>query len=373
MKRIGFLVAAVLVVAAGAFLLRQGPSTGPEAGRTKPPPQVRVTTATTDLIAEILELTGSVEPYRLARLASPAEGPVASLHAREGDRVSVGTPLLAIGRNEGAAALIASLREEVRKEEDNLRRTRQLVESDALAGEQLDRARSDYERARAQLIRAEESAGDYNLSAPWSGIVSRVLVREGDYVAPRTPLIELYDPSSLVIRAAVPERHATRVQEGLSVAVTLDAYPGRQIQGRIVRVYAYLDERTRTRTFEIELPAELALLPGMFARLRLPLAQVDDAIVIPRDAVMTTPAGPLVVFVVDGGLAQRRIVAPGIEEGARVQILRGIGAGEQVVVAGQERLKDGAAVRVLPADASGEAAEKKPVQRPVPGQGTDRR
>ncbi|MFW6237118.1 MAG: hypothetical protein ACOC3F_01910, partial [Desulfosudaceae bacterium] len=95
--------------------------------KQKPPPLVRVLAATQSDISKVLELTGSVEPYRVARLASPAEGPVTDVHVREADRAAAGQPLLTIGREEGVEALIASLREALKKEENNLNRTRRLV------------------------------------------------------------------------------------------------------------------------------------------------------------------------------------------------------------------------------------------------------
>ncbi len=348
MKRSVLILSLLAVVAAAALLFWRGGAPAGPGGGAKPPPMVRVVGALTASISETVELTGSVEPYRQAQLASPAEGPIRSLHVREGDHVKAGERLVAIGRTEGVDALMASLREEVRKEEDNLRRTRELVESDALPVEDLDRVRADYERVRAQLIKAEEAAGDYLLSAPWDGVVSQVWVKEGGFVGPRTPLVELYDPASLVVSAAVAERYAPRVREGLEVAVTLDAYPGVPLRGRIARVYPRLDERTRTRTFEVEVAGAVDLLPGMFARLRLPLTTVGDAVIVPDAALMTGSKGQAVVFVVQEGKAQRRPVRTGIEERARVQIVSGLAAGEKVVVTGQERLKDGAAVRVMP-------------------------
>jgi membrane fusion protein (multidrug efflux system) len=305
-----------------------------------------VISASKQEISSILELTGSVEPYRLAQLASPAEGPVLDLSVREGDRVKAGDRLLSIGRKEGIAALVVSLREELKKEEDNLRRTRQLVEGDALPGEQLDQARASYEGVRAQLVKAEESALDYDIVAPWDGVISRLLVKEGDFVPPRGALLEMYDPYSLVIRAAVPERYAAEVRADMRVGVSLDAYPESALEGRIVRVYPYLDPHTRTRNMEIVLAGPIDLLPGMFARLKLRMKTAKDAVVVPTEAVATTTAGQHVVFVVEGGKASIRQVETGIEEGNRVQIVSGLNPGDKVVVAGNEALKDGDPVRL---------------------------
>ena len=313
----------------------------------KKPQEVRVVSVTKSAISQTLELTGSVEPYRIAQLASPAEGPVLNLRVREGDLVKAGDTLLSIGRKKGVDALIFSFREDLKKEEDNLKRTQQLVQNDALPGEQLDQAKASYERARAQLTKAEETAQDYFVAAPWVGVVSRLKVKEGDFVVPRAPLVEIYDPVSLVIRVAIPEKYAAGIRKGSSVTARLDAYPGAIFAARIVRLYPYLDERVRTRTIEVGVTDPVDLLPGMFARLILKLKQVDDAIVVPLAALITTPEGGKVVFVVKDGKAIRRKVKTGIEESDRIQVLEGINPGDKVIVSGHKDLKDGMDVRVI--------------------------
>ena len=313
---------------------------------TKKPQEVRVISVAKSAISQTLELTGSVEPYRIAQLASPAEGPVLNLRVREGDLVKAGDTLLSIGRKKGVDALILSLREDLKKEEDNLKRTQQLVQNDALPGEQLDQAKASYERARAQLTKAEEMAQDYSVAAPWVGVVSRLKVKEGDFVVPRAPLVEIYDPVSLVIRVGIPEKYAAGIRKGSSVTARLDAYPGATFAARIVRVYPYLDERVRTRTIEVGVTDSVDLLPGMFARLILKLKQVDDAIVVPLAALITTPEGGKVVFVVHDSKAIQRKVKTGIEASDRIQVLEGINPGDKVIVSGHKELKDGMDVRM---------------------------
>ena len=321
---------------------------------TKKVPEVRVVVAARSTISQTLELTGSVEPFRIAQLASPAEGPVINLLVREGDRLNAGAELLAIGRTEGVSATTTSLRADAEKEQQNLERVRQLVQSGALPGEQLDIAKASYERAQAQLVKAEESAHDYSITAPWDGIVSRLKVRDGDFVAPRTPLVEMYDPRSLLIRAAVPEECAVAIRAGMALSVVLDAYPDTEFQARVDRVYPSLDPRTRTRTLEAKISGPVKLLPGMFARLKLAIETAEDAVVVPVEAVVKNPAGRPVAFVLDGGKATQRPVETGIEAANRIQIVTGLQPGDNVIVAGNERLKDGDAVRVAGEKPGGE-------------------
>jgi len=362
MKRLTILITLIigLLALTGTILIRGVPSGKSETNQPldqRQPPSVRAIAASKATISSGLELTGSVEPYRVARLASPAEGPVARIRVREADHVRAGDALLSIGRKKGIDALITSLREELRKEDDNLRRTRELVESEALPGEQLDQARAAYEKVRAQLAQAQETARDYTITAPWAGVVSRVNVKEGEFVAPRAVLLEMYDPLSLVIRAAIPEKHAAEVVAGMRVDVRLDAYPDDVIQGRIQRVYPYLDSRLRTRTVEISLDEAVNLLPGMFARLTLFLENVEEAVTVPVEALVSMPKGQ-VVFVFEDGKAVARRVETGIEADGLIQVVSGIQPGDKVIVAGNEKLKDGAQVRLAGAENTGQGKKK---------------
>lgn len=298
-------------------------------------------------IVHAIELNGTVKPYRLARLASPAEGPVLKLQAREGDAVNVGKTLLTIGRKRSVDALIAYLTEELQKEEDNLNRTRRLVEGKALPGEELDKAKANFERIRSQLASAQESSRDYRIAAPFSGMVSRLFVSEGDFVAPRSALAEIYDPATLVLRATVNERYAAMLKMDMPSDITLDAYPNRSVTGRISRLYPYLDDRTRARTIEISIDQEVDLLPGMFGRIRLLVDTVPDAVTVPVNALLVTPRGDSIVFVVRDGKAVRRKVTVGIEDAGRLQILSGVNPEERVIVSGNEKLKDGSPIRLL--------------------------
>jgi len=316
-----------------------------EAQKAKPIPVVAVQKAQVAPISRTLELTGTATPTRQARLASPGEGPIQNCRVREGNLVKRGERVLTIGRSGAAAAQVTAMAESVKEQEAELNRTKILVQSGAIPGSQLDTAKAKYEGARALMAKARESAGDYSVAAPWDGMVSKVLVKDGDFVAPRAPLVEMYDPNSLVIRLAVPEAQSTLVLKGMPVKVQMDAYPGKTFEGKISLVYPDLDTRMRTRTAEVKLDYPVALIPGMFARLQVGLETATDAVVVPGDAVLVMPNGEKVAFIIKDGKAQRRVVQTGLEAGGQVQIISGIQPGEAVVTAGNEKLKDGMEVK----------------------------
>ena len=202
------------------------------------------------------------------------------------------------------------------------------------------------EEAAARLALAKAHLAECVIAAPFDGTITKVYVRAGDLASAKVPLLEMFAPSSLVVRFAVPEAHAAAVRRGLGLHVTLDAMPGQKFSAEVARVYPQLDEVMRTRTVEAGLTESAELVPNMFARLALELQKAENAILVPAEAVLTTPAGGHVVFVVDQGKVHRRGVELGIRQKQVVQAVKGVKPDERVVVAGQTALRDGQAVRI---------------------------
>lgn len=328
-----------------------------QAQQARPKPLVVTKAIETGEIASTLQLTGSIEPTKVARLASPAEGPISNCRVREGDHVKEGETVLSIGRRKATEALLASAGQDVTTEQEELARIEKLVESGAIPRDQLDLARTKFHRAVAQRERVKESSDDYEVVAPWNGTVSKVLVADGNYVVPRTVMVEIFDPKSLVVRTAAPEAQSEALRPGMDVALTLDAYPGKTFRGKISRIYPELDRRMRTRTTEVEVTDKIDLVPGMFARLSLTLKSEKNIIAVPQEAVLVTPKGFKVAYVLEDGKALQRKVTTGIEGNGKIQILSGLTAGEHLVVAGNEKLKDGLEVRVQGAGAEGKKSQ----------------
>ncbi len=269
-------------------------------------------------------------------------------------------------------------------EQADMKRVVQLVEKGILASEELERARvklvaaeaklksarrqlemleegfrpteiavqeAVVKQAAAQLKLAQARLNECVITAPFTGIITRVYVRKGDMAfmpkaATAAPLLEMADLSSLVVRCAVPEANASKVAPGMKGQVRLDALPGKTLPASVTRVFPQLDPRMRTRTIELTTKDNGALAPGMFGRVRLILESVPDAVTVPVHAVIVSPTGARMAFVAADGKAVQRKVQTGIEEGGRIQILSGLKPGEKVIVSGQERLKDGAEIRL---------------------------
>ncbi len=340
----------------------------PAAAAKKPPPAVSVETVAPREFVERLALTGSIEPTIVAELSSPAEGPIYDCRVREGDRVTAGDTLLGIGRETSVTANVAAAEEELQRKQRDFDRFSSLATRNVLAADELDRARAELERARAGLTQAQQAASDYVLKAPWPGIVARVHVADGKYVAPRTALVDLFDPSSLVLRFQVPERHVFAIEKGDAIEARFDAFPDRPFTLAITRAFPEIDRRLRTRTFEAALPLDqVDFAPGQFARIAVALQTVPQAITIPVEAMATgTDGQPFVFVVATDGTARAVPIIPGTEQDGRVLVADGLATGDRLIVNGAEKVRAGEPVRVAvqPPAAPGTAPETSPRETP---------
>lgn len=309
-------------------------------------PLVEVTVIQRERLVQKIELTGDVVATQVARLGSPAEGVLLSLPKREGDWVAKGSLLAQIGRKQGAEALVQSLQKDLEFKELDLKRTRDLAQSGAVPGENLQKAEVTVEVARAQLTKAQESMVDYSVTAPWDGILSMSKVTAGEYVAPRQTLLEMYDPASLRIVAMLPEKDALKAKIGSKLEITLDAYANEKFTGKVVRIYPALDPRTRSRRLEISMEQQVPLIPGMFARMQLQMAQIDSALVVPMKAVITNPKKGSTAFVLKGKQVHIVPLQLGMTTSGKAQVLKGLQEGDTIITEGMGRLKDGMQVRL---------------------------
>ena len=212
----------------------------------------------------------------------------------------------------------------------------------AIAAAAVSKAEASYKLAKAKV-------DECTIRAPFPGIITQVFVRVGDLThlsSPRMKLVKMLDPTSLIVRAGLPESAAAYISKGTKATVCLDAYPDKKFNAEIERVHPRIEWNSRTRIVEVRILEKVKLIPRMFARVSVQGRVFKKAVIVPDSAIITTPRGYHVVFVVKKGKAQMRKVKIGLEKDGKVQIFSGVTAGETVVIAGNLNLKNGANVKI---------------------------
>ena len=301
--------------------------------------------------------TANLEAPGEAQVVAKTSGVLLQLLAEEGDQVKAGQVLARIDP-ERPRLEMERARATVRKLENNYRRSQELLESKLVSAEASDQIRYDLEAARALYQLAQLELSYTNIVAPIDGVIAARAVKPGNLIQLNSSLFRIVDTSRLEAVLNVPERDLATMKEGLTVRMTADAMPGDVFEGVIDRVSPVVDAGSGTFRVVTVFPGGEGLRPGMFGRIEVVYDQRNDALTVPRSALLQD-AGETAVFAVRDSKAVRVPIEIGHLSGELAEVRKGLDEGDQVVTAGKVALRDGAAVEVLnpPAAASLEAAQ----------------
>ena len=362
------------------------PAAAPLPAAPQDPRPVSVTRPVREPLVTTLELTGSLTARRQSRLSARTSGLIQRLQVDAGHAVKQGDILMEL---DPALAELALEKTAAQRRQAEL----ELAEADRLLAEGKNLARvGGFSRSEAetretnvrvrrallesltvQVREQEEIIARHRLPAPFSGVISRKLAEEGEWVQTGTPVLELVETGAPWLDVQAPqEAYAMLREDGeengaprLAIAVHLDAFPETALPARISALVPVKDEVARTFLVRLKLedPRQLAA-PGMSARARFTLRSRDPAVQVERDAVVRLPDGTAMVWVVGGDagapVAQRREVELGRTLTRLVEVRRGLDDTPPVVVRGNEGLRENQPVTVLPG-----AAAASPVPAPA--------
>jgi len=183
--------------------------------------------------------------------------------------------------------------------------------------------------------------------APFQGEIIRKYIDAGALASPSTPIVNLVHTMTLKIVANVLEKDIPLLKPAMKAKIQTEAYPGKVFEGKVARINTGLDLNTRTLQAEIEIPNSSRLLkPGMFARIEVVLLEKPEVLAIPSNAVMENQ-GEKFVYLLEGNKAARRPIVTGIEQDRFVEVREGLKEGDQVIVRGQEGIRENTTIRVI--------------------------
>lgn len=180
-----------------------------------------------------------------------------------------------------------------------------------------------------------------------AGIVGRVYVDLGTKVTPQTPVALIVDMDKVKVKIDVVERDLPKIRIGQGAQIKVDAYPEQVFKSKIWKISPVVDLESRTAPIEILISNPKHLLkPGMFARATIVTKESKDVLIIPRDALIKEEDLTF-IFVVKDNRALKRKVTIGMGQENLVEIKDNLDLGEEVIVMGKTRVKDGDLVRVI--------------------------
>jgi len=360
MKLRGRLVAGALMAGMSLALLSGCAAGGGSQGHGRMPVAVEVAETRAERVTVAVRAVGTLLADEEVEVRAEREGRLLSIHFEEGAWVERGA-LLARLDDEEISARVAEIEARVRQararlEEQRgaLERRRPLLDKQLVSEEEfrsqekvVEAAEADLEAARATLKAARKQLGDTRITAPMAGITGARRLSPGDFVEKADLVVRIYRTDPLEVFFRLPERHLGRLALGQDVSLLVSAFPEEGFTGRVRFIDPAVDPVSRTVALKAEVPnQEGRLRPGLFVHVDVLLEVREDAVVIPEEAVVPREDGDW-VFVVEEGVARRRKVRVGERMPGWVEVRSGLVTGEVVVRAGQQKLADGAEVRVI--------------------------
>jgi multidrug efflux pump subunit AcrA (membrane-fusion protein) len=190
------------------------------------------------------------------------------------------------------------------------------------------------------LIRTKSVRPFLAVKAPFSGRIIEQAAVVGDGVEPGASLFHLTDLTTLWACVRIYEKDLAAVRPGLEAVLHTQAFPGEEFRGRLVNVAGVMDEKTRTIEARVEVANQAERLkPGMYVEALIAAGEKRQGLLIPESALQDFQSRPVVFLQTGPGAYELRLVETGDRSEGRVEILRGLADGDEVVTSGSFLLK----------------------------------
>ncbi len=314
-------------------------------------------------IEEILRFSTNLEAENDVQVFSQAARLITGLYVEEGDDVRKGQVLLRL-QSDQQQTQVTRVESQLAKARREYERQQSLFEQQLISEQVYNEATYDLEQLELALSDAKRELGYTAVKAPISGTVTQRLVNVGDQITVNQHLFDIVDFDSIVARIYVPEKTLPRLSEGLTAHLYSDAFGTEPRRGEVDRIAPLVDSRSGTVKFTVGIPRAAELLPGMYVSVELITAVHEDAVLVPKQALVYDDEQVFVFRVTEtaaeaadgeapsepGLRVERLLVRPLLEDRDNVEPVDGIDSGDRIVVAGQAGLKNDSQVRLVEAE-----------------------
>jgi len=325
------------------------------ANRTIPESPVEVTDAKAQDWQSMIESIGFIEPFQGVNLSSSVAGLVDKIHFASGDRVQAGDLLVSLEADVEKANL-ASAEAKLPAIKRQLERNRTLLERGSVSQTQFDDSEANYLALVSDIEALKATIERRDIRAPFNGVMGIRQINLGEYLQAGSDIARLENLEHMLLRFIVPQKEISRISLGTEIELNTDAYPEQWFKGKITAIEPTVDVQSGVIQVQATIPnADGLLRSGMYATVRIWQEVQPNLVVIPQQAISFSLYGESVYVVEkqtaeDGSeslIAKQRSVTVAERRGDSAVIAKGIKAGEQVVVSGQVRLRNGAEVRIV--------------------------
>lgn len=286
---------------------------------------------------EMINSSGTILPDEEVDLSFETSGKIVGIYFTEGTRVKKGD-LLAKMNDRHLQAQLLKLQAQKKLSEEKEFRQRSLLEKDAISRESYDQIATELQAIEADIMLIEARIAETELRAPFDGFIGLRLLSEGSYASPSTKIVRLVKTSPLKIEFSIAERYSGEVKTGFPIEFRIDGI-NKVFKASVYAVDPKIDINTRTVVVRALYPnTQEELRSGRFASITLRLAQIDNTIAIPTEAVIPEMEGEK-VFVYRSGKAFPVKVTTGLRTASTIQIKEGLQFGDTLLTSGILQLR----------------------------------
>lgn len=291
------------------------------------------------LLTDEILISGSLLPDEEVDLSFETSGKIIEINFEEGSKVNKGQ-LLAKVNDRQLQAQLQRLVGQLKLAEDRVFRQNALLERDAVSKEAYEQVKTELSTLNADIEIVKANIALTELRAPFEGVIGLRQVSVGSYASPTSIIAKLTKVSPLKVEFGVPERYANQVKKGTNLTFSL---PGElnTFNAKVYATEASVAQATRTLSIRALYPnSNGALLPGRYASIQLKKDEIQNALAVPSEAIVPE-MGKDKVFAYRSGKAEPLEVITGIRTEEQVQILKGLQAGDTIIISGTLQLRTG--------------------------------
>lgn len=299
-----------------------------------------------ETVARTVDFTASLQAYKQNFVTPAIAARIEKIYVEVGDRVTEGQVLVDLDKNQYNTYAL-----QLANAESNLARMKPVYEAGGISKQQIDELETSISVLKENVSNLETNL---QLRSPLTGIVTGRYNEVGDLftmspnAAGGVGVLQVMEMDRLKATVSIPEQYFPYVYLKMPVKVVADIYPDKEFTGEVTRIAPAINPATRSFEVEVTIPNKsLTLRPGMFARTTFDMAQVEGVTVMDLAVQKQAGTNERYLFVAKDGKAQRRVVVPGRQVGDRVEILSGVETGEEIIIAGMARLRDGVEIEIV--------------------------
>jgi membrane fusion protein, multidrug efflux system len=322
---------------------------------SNPPQTVSAMAATTTEWQKQIRAIGSLRAVRGADLSPQVGGIVSAVHFDSGAEVPEGALLIELQSADDVAKL-ESLKATAALARITYDRDKRQFDARAVSQQVVDTDQQNLRSAEAQVQQQQATVDYKTLRAPFAGKLGIRQIDVGQYISPGTAVVTLQALDPIYADFTLPQQALANIAVGQKVTATIDTFPGQSFEGTISAINSKVDTSTRNVQVRASLPnPDHKLLPGMFATVSIDVGGPQRYVTLPQTAVTFNPFGSTVYLVDDSGkdakgnpqpVARQTFVTTGDTRGDQIAVLTGVKDGQQVVTAGQMKLRNGSPLKI---------------------------